>query len=125
MPFSAAPKVYNRAFTITADAHIPDTGAQGVLIAQGGRVGGYSFFVKDDRLHFVYNFLGRDFFTVASDTAVPAARSLSATSSNPPENPTSRSAKASPHAASSTSDSSSSVPLTCPTRSRTSSAPKD
>ena len=71
VPFSAAPKVYNRPFSITADVHIPDGGAEGVLIAHGGRVGGYSFFVKDDRLHFVYNFLGRDFFTVTSNAEVP------------------------------------------------------
>lgn len=71
IPFSAAPKVYNRAFTITADVEVPKGGAHGVLIAQGGRVGGYSFFVKDNRLHFVYNFLGRDFFSVASDADIP------------------------------------------------------
>jgi arylsulfatase len=71
VPFSAAPKVYNRAFSITADVQIPEGGAQGVLIAQGGRVGGYSFFVKDTKLHFVYNFLGRDFFTISSNTDVP------------------------------------------------------
>jgi arylsulfatase len=71
VPFSAAPKVYNRAFSITAEVHIPEAGAEGVLIAHGGRVGGYSFFVKDNTLHFVYNFLGRDFFTVVSNTEVP------------------------------------------------------
>ena len=71
-PFSAAPKVYNRPFTITADVQIPETGAEGVLVAHGGRVGGYSLFVKDNRLHFVYNFLGRDFFTISSDEDVHA-----------------------------------------------------
>jgi arylsulfatase A-like enzyme len=71
VPFSAAPKLYNRPFTITADVLIPDVGAEGVLIAQGGRVGGYSFFVQDGRLKFVYNFLGRDVFTVVSDVEVP------------------------------------------------------
>ena len=71
VPFTAAPKVYNRAFSITADVQIPEAGAEGVLVAHGGRVGGYSFFVKDSRLHFVYNFLGRDFFTVTSNTEVP------------------------------------------------------
>ena len=50
---------------------IPEEGAEGVLVAHGGRVGGYSFFVKDNRLHFVYNFLGRDFFKVSSNTNVP------------------------------------------------------
>jgi arylsulfatase len=71
VPFSAAPKVYNRAFSITADVHVPSTGAEGVLLAHGGRVGGYSFFVKDNRLHFAYNFLGRDLFVVASNTEIP------------------------------------------------------
>ena len=68
---SAAPKVYNRPFSITADVHVPAGGAEGVLLAHGGRVGGYTMFVKDGRLRFVYNFLGRDFFTVVSDAAVP------------------------------------------------------
>jgi hypothetical protein len=71
VPFSAAPKVYNRAFSITADVQIPEAGAEGVLIAHGGRVGGYTFFVKDNRLRFVYNFLGRDVFTVTSNTELP------------------------------------------------------
>jgi len=71
VPFSAAPKAYNRPFSITADVEIPTTGAEGVLIAHGGRVGGYSFFVKDRKLHFVYNYLGRDIFTVRSNADVP------------------------------------------------------
>ena len=72
VPFAAAPKVYNRPFSITADVVVPGDGAEGILIAHGGRVGGYAFFMKDDRLHFVYNYLGRDVFTVASDVTVPA-----------------------------------------------------
>ena len=71
VPFSAAPKLYNRPFSITADVQIPEDGAEGVLVAQGGVVGGYSFFVKDSKLHFVYNYLGRDLFTVVSDRDVP------------------------------------------------------
>jgi len=72
VPFAAAPKVYNRPFSITAEVVVPGDGAEGILIAHGGRVGGYAFFMKDDRLHFVYNYLGRDVFTVASDITVPA-----------------------------------------------------
>ena len=71
IPFAATPKIYNRAFSITADAVVPDGGAEGVLIAQGGATGGYSFFVKNGQLQFVYNYLGRDSFTVASNTDVP------------------------------------------------------
>lgn len=46
-------------------------GAEGVVIAQGGRTGGYTFFVKDRRLHFSYNYLGRDRFDVTSSEEVP------------------------------------------------------
>jgi arylsulfatase len=50
---------------------IPPGGAEGVLLAQGGRTGGYTFFVKDQRLYFLYNFLGRDRFWLKSDAVVP------------------------------------------------------
>jgi Sulfatase len=72
VPFSAAPKVYNRPFSITADVVVGDDGAEGVLIAQGGTTGGYTFFVKDRKLHFSYNYLGRDRFDVTSSEEVPA-----------------------------------------------------
>ena len=71
VPFTAAPKTYNRPWSITADVIIPDSGAEGVLIAQGGRTGGYTFFVKDGKLRFLYNFLGRDKFWLTSDVDVP------------------------------------------------------
>ena len=50
---------------------IPAGGAEGVLLAQGGRTGGYAFFVKDQRLHFLYNFMGRDKFWLQSDETIP------------------------------------------------------
>ena len=71
VPFSAAPKVYNRPFSITADAVIPAGGAEGILLAQGGRTGGYVFFVKGKKLHFIYNYLGRDLFKLTSNIEAP------------------------------------------------------
>lgn len=71
VPFSAAPKVYNRPFSITADVVIPQGGAEGILLAQGGRGGGYTFFVKNKKLHFIYNYLARDIFRIASSEDVP------------------------------------------------------
>jgi arylsulfatase len=32
--------------------------AQGVIFAHGSRFGGHALFIKDNRLHYVYNFLG-------------------------------------------------------------------
>jgi len=37
---------------------IPAPGAQGVLFAHGSRFGGHALYVKDNRLHYVYNFVG-------------------------------------------------------------------
>jgi arylsulfatase len=41
---SAAVNVKNRSHTITAEVVIPDGGAEGVLLADGGRFGGYSLY---------------------------------------------------------------------------------
>lgn len=74
VPFAAAPKVYNRPWTITADVVIPKGGAEGVVIAQGGNTGGYTFFVKDQKLHFLYNYLARDKFWLRSKETVPEGK---------------------------------------------------
>ncbi|HMH57936.1 MAG TPA: sulfatase-like hydrolase/transferase, partial [Galbitalea sp.] len=71
VPFAATPKLYNRPFSITAEVTIAPGGSEGILLAQGGRVGGYAFFTKDQRLHFVYNYLGRDTFEVHSNEDIP------------------------------------------------------
>jgi arylsulfatase A-like enzyme len=50
-----APRISGRSFSIVADAEIPAKGAEGVLIAHGGRFGGYTLFVQNKTLQFVYN----------------------------------------------------------------------
>lgn len=74
IPFSAAPRVYNRPHHIHADVTIPDGGAEGVLLTHGSRHGGYSLYVKDGRLHYVHNYLGLTRFGVTSTEEVPAGR---------------------------------------------------
>ena len=64
VPAFAAPMVYNRPYSIEADVEIPDGGAEGVLLAQGGDAGGYSFYMKDGELRFLYNYVGLDRFEV-------------------------------------------------------------
>ena len=78
IPFTASPKVYNRPWSITAEVVIPQGGAEGVLLAQGGRTGGYTFFVKEQRLYFLYNNLGRDKFWLKSDAVDSGGRSRAA-----------------------------------------------
>ncbi len=64
--------IKNRSFSVTADVDIPAGGAEGVLIAQGGRFGGWSVYTKGGRLKFVYNVLGIQEFTSESDAAIPS-----------------------------------------------------
>ena len=58
VPFFAGPRVLNRPHSITADVEIPDDGAEGVLLAQGTSAGGFTFYVKDGRLHYTHNWVG-------------------------------------------------------------------
>ena len=50
--------IKNSSKTITAKVDIPDGGANGTIIAQGGRFGGWSLYVKDGVPGYEYNFLG-------------------------------------------------------------------
>ncbi len=65
----SAPRL--ESFTITADVDIPASGAEGVLLSAGGQLGGFSFFVKDKKLNFIYNTEGKITEVVSSQT-VPA-----------------------------------------------------
>jgi len=58
VPESQAVNVRNRSYHIGALVDIPQPGAQGVLFAHGSRFGGHALYVKDNRLHYVYNFVG-------------------------------------------------------------------
>ena len=68
--------IKNRSKTITAEIELPEGRvANGIVIAQGGRFGGWALYVKDGRPAYDYNFLGLQRFTVAADTALPAGAS--------------------------------------------------
>jgi arylsulfatase A-like enzyme len=64
--------VKNRSKTITAEIEIPSGGANGVILAQGGRFGGWSLYVKDGKPAYTYNFLGLERYTVAATNPIPA-----------------------------------------------------
>jgi arylsulfatase A-like enzyme len=74
VPNFAAPRVLNRPHSITADVEIPEQGAEGVLLSQGTAAGGYSFFIKDGKLHYVHNYVGRKLLGVESEDVVPAGK---------------------------------------------------
>jgi arylsulfatase A-like enzyme len=68
-----APRILNRPHSITASVTLED-GEEGVLVAQGGSAGGYSFFLKDHRLRYVYNYLGVQEFRIVAAAPVPPGR---------------------------------------------------
>ena len=70
VPFFAGPRVLNRPHSITASVVIPDDGAEGVLLCQGTSAGGYSFYVQDQLLHYVHNYVGRSLHSVTSPEAL-------------------------------------------------------
>ena len=73
--------VKNRSHTITAEVEIPKNGANGVILAQGGRFGGWSLYVKDGKPTYTYNWLGLQRYTVAAMQALQPGRRRSASSS--------------------------------------------
>ena len=66
--------IKNRSFSVTADISVPEDGAGGVIIAQGGRFGGWAVYVDEGALAFSYNVLGIQEFRTVADVAVPAGR---------------------------------------------------
>ena len=59
--------IKNKSFSVTAEVKVPESGAEGVIIAQGGRFGGWSVYAKDGRFKFSYNVLGIHDFTTEAD----------------------------------------------------------
>jgi len=79
IPESAAPPTIGRSFRIDAETVIPEDGAGGVIVTQGGRYGGYAFYLKDNRPVFHYNAVGADQFKIVSrETLAPGPRKLTA-----------------------------------------------
>ena len=52
VPGSTAPSILNKSYSITAEVEIPDGGAEGMIVTQGGRFGGYGLFLSKGELGF-------------------------------------------------------------------------
>ena len=63
--------IKNKSFAVTAEIDVPPAGASGVIVAQGGRFGGWSLYLHEGRATFVYNLLGIQEFATEADAAVP------------------------------------------------------
>jgi arylsulfatase len=64
--------IKNKSSKITAELDIPADGANGAILSQGGKFGGWSLYMKDGKPAYVYNFLGLERYTIAAPKALPA-----------------------------------------------------
>jgi arylsulfatase len=96
MPALMTPAVYNIAHAITAEVEIPKGGAEGVIVAHGGVTGGYTFFVKDKKLHYIHNYMGLRNYEVISNIEVPEGKVVLRYQFAPTEKPDIRHGKGSP-----------------------------
>src|SRR6267142_2895305 len=62
----------NKSHSVTAVIEVPKTGAEGVIIAQGGNIGGWSLYAKGGKLKYCYNLLGIQQFYAESSSPLPA-----------------------------------------------------
>jgi arylsulfatase len=78
IPKGGAPFVLDRSYTITAEVEIPPGGAEGMLVTDGGRFGGFGFYLLKGKPVFVYNYVnlerirweGKDALTPGKHTLV-------------------------------------------------------
>jgi arylsulfatase len=66
--------IKGRSSAITAEIQVPNGGANGVIIAQAGRFGGWSLYMKGGRVNHVYNFGGLQRTTISSPRALSPGR---------------------------------------------------
>ena len=65
----------NASHSITADVEIPEAGVNGVILAQGGKFGGWSFYLKDGKPTYQYNFLGLARYKISCRQAASSGQS--------------------------------------------------
>src|SRR5262249_10362566 len=58
IPNGSQPSLLNTSYTITADIEVPQAGANGMIINEGGRFGGYGMYLLKGKPVFVWNMLG-------------------------------------------------------------------
>ena len=57
IPDGTAPNVLNTSYTITADIDVPQGGAEGMIVTEGGRFGGYGMYLLKGKPVFLWNLL--------------------------------------------------------------------
>src|SRR5438552_3766787 len=66
--------IKNRSFSITADIDLPNGNADGVIICQAGRFGGWTLYMKAGKLHHEYNYFGLEHTNIASSNVIATGK---------------------------------------------------
>ena len=64
--------IKNKSHAVTAEIVVPEKGAEGVIIAQGGNIGGWSLYAKAGKLKYCYNLGGVHYFYTESTNPIPS-----------------------------------------------------
>jgi arylsulfatase len=70
LPEGSAPDIKNKSFTLTAAVEVPQGGAEGVVITQGGLFAGWALMLQEGKPVFLYNWLQEEFTPIAAKTAL-------------------------------------------------------
>ena len=68
---NAVINIKNKSHSVTAEIQVPEGGAEGVIIAQGGAFAGWSLYVKNGRPKYCYNLFGLQRFYAEGGTEIP------------------------------------------------------
>jgi arylsulfatase A-like enzyme len=63
--------IKNKSHAVTAQIEVPKSGAEGVIVAQGGNIGGWCLYAKGGKLEYCYNLLGVQYTYVQADSTLP------------------------------------------------------
>ena len=74
IPMALAPELVNRSHVISADITVPASGADGVIVAHGGRFGGYALYIQHGSLRWRHNRVGVEYFEAISATPLAPGR---------------------------------------------------
>jgi arylsulfatase len=67
------PRVFGRSYAIEAELHVPEQGAEGVIVANADFIGGFALWLDHERrLHHTYSFLGVETYKQVSTEPIPA-----------------------------------------------------
>ena len=64
----------NKSYSLTAEIEVPESGANGVIVAIGGSIGGWSLYAHDGKLKHCYNFFGIEHYFAEGTQPIPAGK---------------------------------------------------